>query len=87
MLLTHGHPDHYAAAGLFEKAQILVGPGDLSMIRGDKTHHSTFGRIMSAVMPLPQGPAVVRELRATNSWSSTALSSGSSQLQATHRAV
>jgi hydroxyacylglutathione hydrolase len=63
ILLTHGHPDHYAAAALFEKAQVAVGQGDLAMIRGDRTHHSTFGRIMSAVMSLPPGPAVIRELR------------------------
>jgi glyoxylase-like metal-dependent hydrolase (beta-lactamase superfamily II) len=63
ILLTHGHPDHYAAAALFEKAHVVVGQGDLAMIRGDRTHLSTFGRIMSAVMPLPPGPAVVSELR------------------------
>ena len=34
VLITHGHPDHYAAAGLFPKAKVLVGPGDLAMIRG-----------------------------------------------------
>jgi hydroxyacylglutathione hydrolase len=63
VLITHGHPDHYAAAGLFEKAQVLAGAADLAMIRGDTTHHSTFGRIVSVIMPLPQGPAVIRELR------------------------
>ena len=25
VLLTHGHPDHYAAAGMFQKAKVLVG--------------------------------------------------------------
>lgn len=63
VLLTHGHPDHYAAAALFDKAQVLVGPGDLAMIRGDKTHYSTFGRAISAVMPLPPAPAALTELR------------------------
>jgi len=63
VLITHGHPDHYAAARLFEKAQVLVGAGDLAMIRGDKTHYATFGKIMSAVLPLPPGPAVMKELR------------------------
>ncbi len=63
VLLTHGHPDHYAAARLFERAQVLVGPGDLAMMRGDRTKLSSFGKVMSAVMPLPEGPAVVRELR------------------------
>jgi hydroxyacylglutathione hydrolase len=63
ILITHGHPDHYAAAGLFEQAQVLLGAGDLGMIRGDRTHHSTFGKILSAVLPLPQAPDTIRELR------------------------
>jgi hydroxyacylglutathione hydrolase len=62
VLITHGHPDHYASATVFERAQVLVGRGDLPMIRGDRTHYSTFGKIVSAVMPLPHGPTVVREL-------------------------
>ena len=63
VLITHGHPDHYAAAGLFPKARVMAGSGDLAMIRGDKTHYATFGRIMSAVMPLPPGPPAVTGLR------------------------
>jgi len=63
VLITHGHPDHYAAAGLFPKAKVLVGPGDLAMIRGDKTHYATFGKIMGALMALPPGPPAITELR------------------------
>jgi hydroxyacylglutathione hydrolase len=63
VLLTHGHPDHYAAAGLFENAETFVGAGDVAMLRGDGTHYSTFGKVMSSVLPLPSGPAKVRELR------------------------
>jgi hydroxyacylglutathione hydrolase len=63
VLITHGHPDHYAAAGLFEKAPVLLGAGDLGMLRGERTHHSTFGKILSAVMPLPEAPDKIRELR------------------------
>jgi len=59
ILLTHGHPDHYAATSLFEKAAVLIGSGDVSMIRGDKTHYSSFGRIVGAVMPLPASPRAV----------------------------
>jgi len=62
VLLTHGHPDHYAAAGLFRKAQIFVGAGDRAMIGGDATHYSPFGKVLGAVMPLPPGPAVVTPL-------------------------
>jgi glyoxylase-like metal-dependent hydrolase (beta-lactamase superfamily II) len=63
ILMTHGHPDHYAAAPLFRQAKVLVGPGDLAMIRGDKTHYATFGKILSAVLTMPPGPTVATELR------------------------
>jgi glyoxylase-like metal-dependent hydrolase (beta-lactamase superfamily II) len=56
VLITHGHPDHYAAARLFEKATVVLGFDDLAMIRGDKTHYSPFGKIIGAVMPLPPAP-------------------------------
>ena len=32
VLITHVHPDHYAAAGLFEKATVVVGAGDPAII-------------------------------------------------------
>ncbi|HVQ28807.1 MAG TPA: MBL fold metallo-hydrolase [Vicinamibacteria bacterium] len=56
VLITHGHPDHYAAAPLFTKARILVGAGDQAMMHGDKTHYAAFGKILSAVLTLPPGP-------------------------------
>ena len=59
VLLTHGHPDHYAAATLFPKAMVVAGAGDLTMIRGDKSHYPAFGRIVAAVVPLPPAPSVV----------------------------
>lgn len=62
ILLTHGHPDHYAAAPLFERAQVFVGSTDIAMLRGDRTHHSAFGKLMSAIMPLPEAPSTVKEL-------------------------
>jgi len=63
VLITHGHPDHYAGAGLFKKAKVLVGPGDLAMIRGDKAHHAVFGKMMSTVMTLPPAPPALTELQ------------------------
>jgi hydroxyacylglutathione hydrolase len=63
ILITHGHPDHYAAAGLFEQAAVMVGSGDLAMLGGDRTHYSTFGRVIGAVMPLPPAPRGVTPLR------------------------
>jgi hydroxyacylglutathione hydrolase len=63
VLLTHGHPDHYAAATLFPKADVCVGVDDLAMIHGDGRHYSTFGKVISAVMPLPKGPDALTPLR------------------------
>ena len=63
VLLTHGHPDHYAAAGLFPKAKVLVGRGDVAMIRGDTSHYSAFGKVVGSLMPMPPGPPAVTELR------------------------
>jgi hydroxyacylglutathione hydrolase len=63
VLLTHGHPDHYAAAVLFGKAPVFLGAGDETMLRGDRRHHSRFGKVMSAVMPLPAAPPRVTEVR------------------------
>jgi glyoxylase-like metal-dependent hydrolase (beta-lactamase superfamily II) len=63
VLITHGHPDHYAAARLFETATVAVGSGDVAMMRGDKTHYATFGKVIGAVMPLPPAPLVLTALR------------------------
>jgi hydroxyacylglutathione hydrolase len=63
VLLTHGHPDHYAAATLFPKADVCVGADDITMMHGDGRHYSTFGKVMSAVMPLPKGPDAITPLR------------------------
>jgi glyoxylase-like metal-dependent hydrolase (beta-lactamase superfamily II) len=63
VLITHGHPDHYAAAGLFEKATVVAGSEDLAMIRGDRTHYSPFGRIIGTVMPLPPAPGAITAVR------------------------
>jgi glyoxylase-like metal-dependent hydrolase (beta-lactamase superfamily II) len=63
VLLTHGHPDHFAAAPLFRKARILLGAADEPLLRGDTTHYGTFGRIMAAVMPMPVPPSITTALR------------------------
>ncbi len=63
VLITHGHPDHYAAARLFPNAAIVAGSADLAMIRGDRTHYSTFGKVMGAVMPLPSPPTIISAVR------------------------
>ena len=62
VLLTHGHPDHYASARLFTKAQVMAGAADVAMIAGDSTHYSPFGRIMSTLLPMPHSPNVTRAL-------------------------
>jgi glyoxylase-like metal-dependent hydrolase (beta-lactamase superfamily II) len=63
VLITHGHPDHYAAARLFPTATVVIGSGDLAMMRGDRTHYSAFGKVMGAVMPLPPAPMTITALR------------------------
>jgi len=63
VLITHGHPDHYSAAGRFRKAVVLLGAGDLAMVRGDPSHYSTFGKMMAKVMPRPPVPVVTTTLR------------------------
>jgi len=63
VLLTHGHPDHYAASSLFPTATVYVGAGDLSMIRGDKTHYPPFGRLVAKIVPLPPAPPALTPVR------------------------
>src|SRR5689334_22843193 len=58
VLLTHGHPDHYAAAHLFDRATIVVGGDDVPMMQGDRTHYAPFGRIMASLVPMPPVPQV-----------------------------
>jgi hydroxyacylglutathione hydrolase len=62
ILLTHGHPDHYGAATLFPQAMVHAGAADIPMMRGDKTHYATFGRIIGAVLPLPPAPRTIAPL-------------------------
>src|SRR3954447_13841132 len=63
VLITHGHPDHFAAAKLFDRATVVAGAADVAMMAGDKTHYATFGRIMGAVLPLPAPPVINKEVR------------------------
>ena len=56
VLLTHGHPDHFAAAHRFESATVVAGIDDAAMVRGDTSHYSPFGKIMGALLPLPPPP-------------------------------
>jgi hydroxyacylglutathione hydrolase len=63
ILVTHGHPDHYAAATLFPKAAVRVGAADVPMMSGDKTHYATFGKIIGSVLPLPPSPRAITPLQ------------------------
>jgi glyoxylase-like metal-dependent hydrolase (beta-lactamase superfamily II) len=63
VLITHGHPDHYAAAPVFEKATIVAGSADHAMIGGDRSHYAMFGRIIGAVMPLPPAPSTLTAVK------------------------
>ena len=63
VLLTHGHPDHYAAAPRFDAATVVVGADDAPMVRGDSSHYAPFGRIMGALLPLPPPPRALTTVR------------------------
>jgi glyoxylase-like metal-dependent hydrolase (beta-lactamase superfamily II) len=63
ILITHGHPDHVAAAALFPAATVFVGAADAAMIRGDRSHYSPFGKIVGSLLPLPPAPRAMTELR------------------------
>ena len=63
VLITHGHPDHVAAATRFPAATVFVGAADAAMIRGDRSHYAPFGTIVGALLPLPPAPPAMTELR------------------------
>jgi glyoxylase-like metal-dependent hydrolase (beta-lactamase superfamily II) len=63
VLITHGHPDHVAAATRFPAATVFVGAADAAMIRGDRSHYAPFGTIVGALLPLPPAPPRMTELR------------------------
>jgi glyoxylase-like metal-dependent hydrolase (beta-lactamase superfamily II) len=63
VLITHGHPDHYAAAALFKNARVLTGPGgDAAYVRGERSSTSPAARLFGAVLSPPPSPARVEEL-------------------------
>jgi glyoxylase-like metal-dependent hydrolase (beta-lactamase superfamily II) len=63
VLITHGHPDHVAAAALFPAATVYVGAADAAMVRGDRSHDAPFGKIAGAFLPLPPAPRAMTELK------------------------
>jgi hydroxyacylglutathione hydrolase len=62
VLITHGHPDHVAAATRFPAASVYIGAADAAMVRGDRSHYAPFGKVVGAVLPLPPAPKVMTEL-------------------------
>ncbi|HYV43760.1 MAG TPA: MBL fold metallo-hydrolase [Myxococcaceae bacterium] len=36
ILLTHGHEDHWGGASVFPNAKLIAGPGDASLVRGQR---------------------------------------------------
>jgi glyoxylase-like metal-dependent hydrolase (beta-lactamase superfamily II) len=62
VLITHGHPDHFAATALFPAATVFVGAADAAMVRGDRGHYAPFGMIVGAFLPLPPAPRAMTEL-------------------------
>ena len=62
VLITHGHPDHYAAARLFKRATVVAGSQDVAMMGGETTHYSSFGKVIGALMPLPPAPRTITQV-------------------------
>jgi hydroxyacylglutathione hydrolase len=62
VLITHGHPDHVAAATRFPAATVFVGAADVAMIRGDRSHYAPFGTVVGALLPLPPAPRAMTGL-------------------------
>ena len=88
VLLTHGHPDHFAAAHRFEAATVVVGADDVAMVRGDRTHYAPFGRIIGAAPSAAAGPADADAVSTAASRSpSTARPSPRSRSRGTRRAA
>lgn len=65
VLVTHGHEDHWAAAALFPKAKVMVGPGDAAAIRGERRLMPAPVEALWRLMgnPRPPVPANLVELK------------------------
>lgn len=57
VLVTHAHPDHWAAAHLFPNAKVYVGPGDLPFLKGDAEFEAFGGGLVTRFME--RGPTPV----------------------------
>lgn len=55
VLLTHGHPDHWAAAHLFPNARMVVAASELPLLRGEYAQKSLVGKMTRSLArpPLP----------------------------------
>lgn len=47
ILLTHAHPDHVAACGLFPNATTYVGAGELPFLRGERSYRGPLPRLFA----------------------------------------
>ncbi len=48
VFLTHGHPDHVAACGLFPDATTWVGEAELPYLRGERAYHGPLPSLFGA---------------------------------------
>jgi glyoxylase-like metal-dependent hydrolase (beta-lactamase superfamily II) len=55
LLLTHAHPDHWAAAHLFPQARVVLAPSELPLLRGEYVQKSLVGKLTRSMAkpPLP----------------------------------
>lgn len=65
ILLTHGHEDHWAGTSVFPNAKVIAGPGDASLIRGERNTVPGPVRFLMHTFgpPRPPMPATLEELK------------------------
>lgn len=61
IVITHGHPDHTGGAARFSKAKVWAGPGESSLIRGERAPASTMASLMRRFHRAPAPPAAIEE--------------------------
>ncbi|MBW1877541.1 MAG: MBL fold metallo-hydrolase [Deltaproteobacteria bacterium] len=62
VLLTHGHSDHTAGLGAFPEAEVIAGPGEAALVRGEKPPGGALPRMFSGMAGHPW-EGQVREAR------------------------
>lgn len=63
VLITHAHADHWAGARLFPNAKLLIGEGDLPMLRGEVRPTAPMAKLFANVANTGAPPANVEGVK------------------------